>query len=125
VQQMKDAAADAAPTLYYSAAAAFLKGDAQTALSAAQKAIAADRSYAAAYDMAGAAHTKLGQPDLAAQAFQTSLRFNPHDSTGYTNLGLLALAAGRTADARNYFAEALWLRPDDRAALDGMSRARQ
>jgi Flp pilus assembly protein TadD len=104
--------------------AAFLEGDAARALNAAQKAIALDASYAAAYDVAGAAHTKLGQPDLAARAFQTSLRFDPHDSTAYTNLGLLALAAGEKSAARNYFAEALWLTADDKAARDGLARAR-
>lgn len=119
------AAPGSAATHYFTAASAFLKGNAQAALDSAQKAIAVDASYAAAYDMAGAAHTKLGQVDLAAQAFQTSLRFDPHDSTAYANLGLLALAAGNTADARNYFAEALWLRADDKTALDGLARARR
>jgi Flp pilus assembly protein TadD len=103
---------------------AFLRGDAHAALDLAGKAIAADATYAAAYDMAGAAHTKLGQVDLAAKAFQTSLRFDPHDSTAYANLGLLALAAGDKAAARNYFAEALWLTPEDRTARDGLARAR-
>ena len=124
VQVLRDAAPDAAPTHYYSAVLAFLGGDAQAALSAAQAAIAVDASYAAAYDMAGAAHTRLGQAELAAQAFQTSLRFDPHDSTAYTNLGLLSLAAGNADAARNYFAEALWLTPDDKTARDGMARTR-
>jgi len=124
LDRLRGAAPGAAATHYYTAAAAFLGGDAKGALESAQKAIAVDASYAAAYDMAGAAHTKLGQADLAAQAFQTSLRFDPHDSTAYTNLGLLALAAGNTAAARNFFAEALWLRPDDQAARDGIARAR-
>ena len=122
VQTLDTAAPGAAPTLYYRAVLAFLKGDANAALQSAQQAIAADASYAAAYDMAGAAHTKLGQADLAAQAFQTSLRFDPHDSTAYTNLGVLALAAGQRDAARNYFAEALWLRADDAAALEGARR---
>jgi tetratricopeptide (TPR) repeat protein len=122
VRTLETAAAGTAPTLYYRAVLAFLNGDANAALQSAQQAIAADASYAAAYDMAGAAHTKLGQADLAAQAFQTSLRFDPHDSTAYTNLGVLALAAGQRDAARNYFAEALWLRADDAAALEGARR---
>jgi spermidine synthase len=121
---LKTLAPEGAAAHYYTAALAFLKGDAKPALESAQRAIAVDAEYAAAYDMAGAAHTRLGQADLAAQAFQTSLRFDPHDSTAYTNLGLLALAAGNREAARNYFAEALWLRPNDKAALDGMSRVR-
>jgi Flp pilus assembly protein TadD len=123
VTTLREAAPSGAPTRYYEAVLAFLKNDAAGALRHAQEAIAADAKYGAAYDMAGAAHTKLGQADLAAQAFQTSLRFDPHDSTAYTNLGLLSLAAERKDEARNYFAEALWLRPDDTRALDGMRRA--
>ncbi|MEQ1730297.1 MAG: fused MFS/spermidine synthase, partial [Vicinamibacterales bacterium] len=109
VQLLKESSPSTAPTHYYSAVLAFLGGDAKSALSEAQEAIAVDASYAAAYDLAGAAHTKLGQADLAAQAFQTSLRFDPHDSTAYTNLGLLALAEGHSEAARHLFAEALWL----------------
>jgi len=124
VKTLSGAAPGAASTLYYTAVSAFLHGDAKAALDAAGKAIATDASYAAAYDIAGAAHTKLGQADLAAKAFQTSLRFDPHDSTAYANLGLLALAAGDKAAARNYFAEALWLTPEDRTARDGLARAR-
>ncbi len=123
VQLLNASAPDSAPTHYYSAVLAFLGGDATRALNEAQQAIAVDASYAAAYDLAGAAHTKLGQAALAAQAFQTSLRFDPHDSTAYTNLGLLALAAGNTGAARNYFAEALWLTPGDASAREGLSRA--
>jgi Flp pilus assembly protein TadD len=119
---LRDAAPDAPGTHYYGAVLAFLKGEAQAALDAAQKAIAADQKYAAAYDMAGAAHTRLGQADAAARAFQTSLRFDPHDSTAYTNLGMLALAAGRKDEAKNYFAEALWLTPDSSAARDGLKQ---
>ncbi len=124
VQRLQANRPDAAPTLYFGAVSAFLRGDSQAALESVQKAIAADASYAAAYDLAGAAHTKLGQADRAAQAFQTSLRFDPHDSTAYTNLGLLAMAAGARADAVNYFAEALWLTPDSQAARDGLARVR-
>ena len=123
VQLLRVSAPNSAPTHYYSAVLAFLGGDATSALNEAQQAIAVDASYAAAYDLAGAAHTKLGQAALAAQAFQTSLRFDPHDSTAYTNLGLLALAAGNTGAARNYFAEALWLTPGDASAREGLSRA--
>ncbi len=125
LRTLEAAAPAAAATRYYAAVSAFLRGDAQAALDSAQQAIAADAEYAAAYDMAGAAHTRLGQADLAARAFQTSLRFDPHDSTAYTNLGLLALAAGNKGEARNYFAEALWLTPDAQAARDGMSQVQK
>jgi tetratricopeptide (TPR) repeat protein len=123
VETLRTTAPDAAGTRYYEAVLAFLKGDAHAALDSAQRAITADPSYAAAYDIAGAAHTRLGQADAAARAFETSLRFDPHDSTAYTNLGLLALAAGRKDEARNYFAEALWLTPDSAAARDGLRQS--
>lgn len=124
VQTLQTIAPDAAATHYYAAALAFMGGDAQAALDHAQRAIRADASYAAAYDTAGAAHTKLGQPDQARQAFLTSLRLAPHDSTAYTNLGLLELAAGNREEATDYFAEALWLTPDAEAAREGLARAR-
>jgi spermidine synthase len=125
VQTLRTVAPDAAPTHYYSAALAFMKGDAQASLEHARRAIASDAAYAAAYDMAGAAHTKLGHADLAQQAFLTSLQFDPHDSTAYTNLGLLALAGGRTEEAADYFAEALWLTPSSQAARDGLAQAQK
>lgn len=125
VQTLRTVAPDGAPTHYYAAALAFMKGDAQQSLEHARRAIGTDATYAAAYDMAGAAHTKLGQADLAQQAFLTSLQFDPHDSTAYTNLGLLALAAGRFEEAADYFAEALWLTPNSQAARDGLAQAQK
>jgi spermidine synthase len=125
VGTLRKAAPDQPGTHYYAAAAAFLRGNAELALDEARKTIAADPAYAAAYDMAGAAHTRLGQPDRAAQAFQTSLRFDPHDSTAYTNLGLLAAAAGNRPEAVNQFAEALWLTPDSETARRGMADAKR
>jgi tetratricopeptide (TPR) repeat protein len=124
LQTLRAAAPDAAGTHYYAAVSAFLHDRPQQALDEAQRAIGVDASYAAAYDMAGAAHTKLGQADLAARAFQTSLRFDPHDSSAYTSLGLLALATGHADEAANYFAEALWLTPDSQPARDGLRQAK-
>jgi spermidine synthase len=123
-QRLRDGAPDRAESHYVDAALAFLEGDARAAAESAQKAIAANAAYAASYDLAGAAHMKLGQVGRATQAFQTSLRFDPHDSTAYTNLGLLALEAGDKTAAGNYFAEALWLTPDSQQARDGLARSR-
>ena len=61
---------------------------------------------------------------LARQAFERSLTFDAHDSTAYTNLGLLELAAGDQAAARRFFAEALWLTPDSATARQGLARTR-
>ena len=51
----------------------FLKGDPAGALAHAERAIAIDPAYAPVYDLAGAAHTKLGQPDRARAMFERSL----------------------------------------------------
>ena len=87
------------------------------------QALSVDSKYAAAYDLLGAAHARLGRHDLARQAFLTSLTFDAHDSTAYANLGVLALEAGDPAAATDYFAEALWLDPDSSLAREGLRRA--
>jgi len=124
VAAMRRVAPDRAPTLYYAAAAAFLHGDAQEAVRLAERAVAADPGYAPVYDLAGAAYTKVGRTDAARRAFETSLTFDAHDSTAYTNLGLLAMDSGDRAAARGFFAEALWLAPDSPVAREGLSRTR-
>jgi Flp pilus assembly protein TadD len=124
VAAMRRVAPDRAPTLYYAAAAAFLHGDAAEAARLAERAMAADPAYAPVYDLAGAAYTKLGRPGEARKAFETSLTFDAHDSTAYTNLGLLAMEAGDRTAARGYFAEALWLTPNSAVAREGLSRTR-
>jgi spermidine synthase len=116
--------ADAAPTQYYAAAAAFLAGDAAAAAQRAERAIAADPAYAAVYDLAGAAYSRLGLADRARAAFKRSLEFDAHDSTAYANLGVLELEAGNRAAARNYFAEALWLDPQNGTAREGLLQTR-
>ena len=100
-----------------------LKGDAQSAADSATRAIAADPSYTATYDLLGAAYTKLNQPTEARAAFQKSLSFDAHDSAAYTNLGLIDLAVGDRAAASNHFAEALWLAPESKTAREGLARA--
>jgi len=82
-----------------------------------------DREYAPVYDLIGAAHTRLNQPEKAREAFESSLRFDAHDSSAYANLGLLFLNAGNREAAVNYFAEALWLDADAKVARDGLAAA--
>lgn len=112
-----------ASTSYYRAVQAILAGDAASAMTHADQAIARDPAYAAVYDLAGAAQTKLGHPDRARAMFERSLTFDAHDSTAYTNLGVLALEAGDRAEARRRFAEALWLDRDDATAREGLRQA--
>ena len=116
-------APDAAVTYYFEAVLRFLRGDAEGTVASAGRAIAADRAYAPTYDLLGAAHTKLGESAAARNAFETSLQFNAHDSTAYTNLGVLALTDGNRALAAGYFAEALWLDPESRTARQGLAQA--
>ncbi len=123
IARMREAAPDAAATSYYMGVAAFLQSDAQKALGLAQRALQISPSYAAAYDLIGAAHTKLGQVEKAREAFLSSLRFDAHDSTAYTNLGILELNAGNTVVAADWFAEALWLDADSSLAREGLKRA--
>jgi tetratricopeptide (TPR) repeat protein len=124
VARLREAAPDAAATAYFRAVLAFLQGNAQEALGLAQRALSVSPGYAAAYDLIGAAHTKLGQVDQARNAFFASLRFDAHDSTAYTNLGILELNAGNRAAAADLFAEALWLDENSTLAREGLARAK-
>jgi Flp pilus assembly protein TadD len=71
----------------------------------------------------GAAYTKLDRPAEAREAFEKSLSLDAHDSTAYTNLGLLELAAGNRVAAAQLFAEALWLAPESTTARQGLAHA--
>jgi tetratricopeptide (TPR) repeat protein len=123
VQQMRQQMAPQAATSYYAAVLALLNGDAAAALQFAEAAVAVDAGYAAAYDLIGAAHARLGQRDRARQAFLQSLEFDAHDSTAYANLGILALEERKVSRATDFFAEALWLDPESPLAREGLRRA--
>jgi spermidine synthase len=125
VSALRAAAPRALAGLYYAAAAAFMRGDAAAALGLCRQAVAIDANYAPVYDLMGAAHTRLGQPDEARAAFQKSLAFDAHDSTAYTNLGVLELGLGRREQAARYFAEALWLTPDSPVARQGLAESKR
>jgi Flp pilus assembly protein TadD len=122
-QRMRQVMPTHAATSYYAAVAALLNGDASAALRFASEAVASDPTYAAAYDLLGAALAKLGDRQKARAAFETSLTFDAHDSTAYANLGVLALDEGDAMTAVDYFAEALWLDADSRLAREGLRRA--
>jgi spermidine synthase len=123
VSRLQIVAPDHASTLYFSAVSAFIRGRVDEAVGLAERAIAADRTYAPAYDVVGAAYTELDRPAEAKKAFETSLQFDAHDSTAYANLGLLELAAGNRQVAANYFAEALGLAPNLATAREGLARS--
>jgi superkiller protein 3 len=110
-------------TVYYAAVAAFLDHNVEEARRLAQHALAVDPSYAAAYDLLGAALVQLGDHPGARAAFMKSLSFDAHDSSAYANLGVLALENGDAAAAIDYFAEALWLDAESALAREGLRRA--
>lgn len=110
---------------YYGGAAVFMRGDAEAAVRFCEQAVALDANYAPVYDLLGAAQTKRQHPDEAHAAFMKSLAFDAHDSTAYTNLGVLELGLGRKAEAARHFAEALWLTPDSPVARQGLAASRQ
>jgi Flp pilus assembly protein TadD len=124
VATLRRIAPDRAATDYFAAVAALLRGRLEDTVQLSRRAIERDRSYAPTYDLIGAAYTKLGRAADAREAFHASLRFDPHDSVAYTNLGLLELAAGNPDAAARYFAEALWLDPESATAREGLTRAR-
>jgi Flp pilus assembly protein TadD len=123
VSHLRALAPDRAGSLYYAAVSAFLHGQVDETVRLAERAIAADPRFAPVYDLVGAAYTKLERPLDAKKAFEASLRFDAHDSTAYTNLGLLELAGRNRPAAANYFAEALGLAPNSRTAREGLAQA--
>ncbi len=125
VQKLQLTVPALAVTFHYAAVARLLHGEFAEAVKLGARAVAADPQFAAVYDVMGAAYLKLDQPEPARDAFQTSLRFNAHDSTAYTNLGILELQAGSRPAAARHFAEALWLDPESTTAREGLAQARQ
>lgn len=125
VARLQATAPQAPAGYYYAGAAAFMRGDVEGAVSRCRQAMARDPEYAPVYDLLGAAHTRLQHPEEARAAFQKSLAFDAHDSTAYTNLGVLELGLGRKREAARYFAEALWLTPDSPVARQGLAQSQQ
>lgn len=123
VERLRQVAPGAAVTLYYAAVAALLGGDAADAVRLGEQTVAAHPDFAPIHDLLGAALTRLGRAQEARAAFARSLQFDAHDSTAYTNLGLLELAAGNGEQAARHFAEALWLTPNAATAREGFARA--
>jgi spermidine synthase len=124
VAELRRIANDGAAMHYFAAVSAFLRGQAVEAAASAERAVAIDPAYAPVYDLLGAAYTKLEKRVEAQEAFRKSLSFDAHDSTAYTNLGLLELAVGNRDAAKRYFAEALWLAPQSTVAREGLARAK-
>ncbi len=115
---------DAPRTIYFAAAAEFLRGRFDAASALAERVLAAEPGYAPAHTLLGACRASLGRTDLARRAFLDALARSPRDLATYVNLGRLDLAEGNREAATRYFAEALTLDPMSESARQGLARAR-
>jgi tetratricopeptide (TPR) repeat protein len=110
---------------YYTATAAFLRGDLPQAAAEGQRAAALRDADGRASNLVGAARASLGDAAAARRAFDDSLRRDPRDPAGYVNLARLELEAGNAPRAAVLFSEALILDPASPAARAGLDSARQ
>jgi adenylate cyclase len=95
-------------------------GEFETAVRAAQRAIALSPSFALGYLVLGAAHLYAHRPKEAIEPFEHGLRLSPYDPQHFSWLLLLALAysfAGEPQQGLNTARRALSLRPHWHAAL--------
>ena len=120
LQRLRPAGAAAA---YYQAVWRYLTGKISEAAPFAERAIAVNPQYGAAYNLLGAIQARLGRSREARDAFTAAQRVNPRDATTYVNLGLLDMTAGNRAAAARDFAEALSLDPKSVAARQGLAEA--
>ncbi|HSL23451.1 MAG TPA: fused MFS/spermidine synthase [Vicinamibacterales bacterium] len=113
-------------TAYFQAVLHLLSGQPQEARVMAARAAEAEPDRAASWNLLGAALGALEAPDHEIRrAFERALAADPADPTAYVNLATLALQNGNAAEAADWFAQALTIAPDNRAARDGLAAARQ
>jgi rhomboid protease GluP len=93
-----------------------------------EQAVAGDPALAdgSAYFFLGLAYNQLGQPEAAAQAYESALDLAPNDSASHWNLALSLLQLRRYAEARIHFEAYLALNPGEadevQPYLDELSR---
>ena len=114
---------DRPDSLYYRAAALFLRGRTEEALAVVRPVADNHPDHARAQNLLGAACATLGRRDCAKAAFEASLRANPRDSSTYVNLAQFCLQSADAQDAARYFAEALAIDPESTAARNGLAQA--
>lgn len=85
----------------------FQGGRMAVALDEAASAIAADSSYAPAYNLAGLVHMFLRENDKARENFERALRLAPNDPEINNNYGWLLCQTGREKDSFTYFMQAV------------------
>jgi len=101
------------------------EGDVHGALVDFESAIAADPSWAEAWNNRGAARQALGDPAGALADFDRALEINPRSAEAYNNRGLVHHLLGERVRALADFDQALQLRPRYAEALGNRAAARQ
>ncbi len=85
----------------------FEQGKNKVALDEVKQALAADPSYAPAYNLRGLIYLRLQEPGLAEASFQQAIRLAPRDGDSWHNLGWMHCEAGRYGEAVDAFGKAL------------------
>src|SRR5260221_8184199 len=85
------------------AGAYYQRGNLGVALAEARTAISADSGYASAYNILGLVYGDLREKDLAAEAFERSLRLNPNDPDANHNYAWFLCENKREEEAIRYF----------------------
>ena len=81
----------------------YQRGNLGVALSEARIAVAADSSYAPAYNLLGLVYSDLREKDLAEEAFQRALRINPNDPDANHNYAWFLCENKREEESIRYF----------------------
>ena len=116
-------APDTVDTIYYDGVLAYMRGDLQSAVGLAQRALDRQPTHARALTLSGAARASLGDRDTARKAFEAAAAATPDDPAPYVNLGELELSGGNAARAAAWFTEALTVDADSPAAREGLALA--
>ncbi|BAU48049.1 putative UDP-N-acetylglucosamine--peptide N-acetylglucosaminyltransferase SPINDLY [Sulfurifustis variabilis] len=87
-------------------------GNRGEAISLLQKAIALDPRYADAHNVLGMALQDAGDSYGAIACYEAALRADPRHVYATNNLGGALMAQGRVQEARNYFRQAMDIKPD-------------
>ena len=71
------------------------------------KALAADPRYSVAHNAMALLYERLGKPENARTHYELAIRYNPNDSSAYTNYGSFLCRRGEFDDAEQNFQQAL------------------
>src|SRR5262249_1474729 len=73
----------------------------------------------------GLVYRRMGQPDMAVQAYREALKLNPRMADAHLNLANIYLEKGQFRPAMQHYEQALQLRPNWEKASDGLTQARE